>query len=248
MRSHMHACMLASMSVIAVAATKGGVGKTTLAYELAAAVEGVLVDLEWDGGSASAMWGHDPGTFRRSSILDALEAGPGGSPPRVRRKPHQPGLVAGHPDLGASNIPDDLVSDCLVAWAKEWAVPVVVDTHPGANPLTDGAMSVADLVVVPVVLAAREMDGLERLLTDWAAYRLLLVPNKVPPSPPKRWVEALARLAGATPVASPISEHRWLGRRVRRSAVTLQPHPGRAVARAAEEFRTVAAMVEQLSA
>jgi chromosome partitioning protein len=244
----MHVSKIGSMSVIAVAATKGGVGKTTLAYELAAAMGGVLVDLEWDGGSASAMWGHDAGAFRRSPILDALEAGPGGAPPRVRRKPHQPALVPGHPDLGASNIPDDLVSDCLAAWAKEWAVPVVVDTHPGANPLTDGAMAAADLVVVPVVLAAREMDGLERLLNDWAAYRLLLVPNKVPPSPPRRWVEALARLAGSTPVAAPISEHRWLTRRVRRAAVTLQPHPGQAVARAADEFRAVAATVGHASA
>jgi chromosome partitioning protein len=176
------ACKRACMLVLAVAATKGGVGKTTLAYELAAALNGVLVDLEWDGGSATAMWGHDPAAFRRVPILDALEAGPGGPPPRIRRKPHQPSLVPGHPDLGASNIPDDLVADCLQAWAVAWGdIPVVVDTHPGADALTDGAMAAFDVVVVPVVLAAREMDGLERLLADWASYRLLLVPNKVPP-------------------------------------------------------------------
>lgn len=53
---------------------------------------------------------------------------------------------------------------------------VVVDTHPGANALTDGAMQAADLVVVPVVLAAREMDALEAMLDDFAEYSLLLVP------------------------------------------------------------------------
>ena len=243
-----HACTLAGMAIITVAATKGGVGKTTLAYELAAALEAVLVDLEWDGGSATAMWGYNPAAYRRVPMLDALEAGPNASPPRPKRKAHQPALVPGHQDLGASNIPDDLVGDCLTAWASRWSAPhVVVDTHPGANPLTDGAMSVADLVVVPVVLAAREMDGLERLLADWVGYRLLLVPNKVPYSPPRRWVETLARLAGDLPVASPVSEHRWLARRVRRSAITLQPNPGRDVARAAAEFMNVATAVEKAS-
>lgn len=237
------------MALITVAATKGGVGKTTLAYELAAALGGVLVDLEWDGGSATAMWGYDQSAYRRVPILDALEAGPEGSPPRPKRKPHQPALVPGHQDLGSSNIPEDLVGDCLTAWAQKWDEPhVVVDTHPGANPLTDGAMSAADLIVVPVVLAAREMDGLERLLKDWAGYRLLLVPNKVPYSPPRRWVETLGRLAGDLPVAPPLSEHRWLARRVRRSAITLQPNPGRDVARAAIEFMDVAAAVEKASA
>jgi chromosome partitioning protein len=242
------ACMLVCM-IVTVAATKGGVGKTTIAYELAAALDGVLVDLEWDGGSATAMWGYDPGAYRRAPLLDALEAGPAGAAPRPRRRPHQPALVPGHPDLGASSIPDDLVADCLSAWASAWDSRfVVVDTHPGANPLTDGAMSVADLIVVPVVLAAREMDGLARMLHDWAAYRLLLVPNRVPPIPPRRWVEALGRLAGDIPVAPPVSEHRWLARRVRRAALTLQPNPGRAVAKAAAELVEVAGAVEKACA
>lgn len=237
--------MLACM-IVTVAATKGGVGKTTLAYELAGSLGGVLVDLEWDGGSATAMWGYDPGAFRRAPLLDALEAGPGGPTPRPRRRPHQPDLVPGHPDLGASRIPDDLVADCLTAWNEAWAPRYVfVDTHPGANPLTDGAMSVADLVVIPVVLAAREMDGLARMLADWSGYNLLLVPNRVPPVPPRRWVERLGELAGQVPVAPPISEHRWMTRRVRRSALSLQPHPGRNVAKAAAEFAEVAAAVEK---
>jgi chromosome partitioning protein len=245
----MHAWYGRTVAIITVAATKGGVGKTTLAYEIAAALGAVLVDLEWDGGSATTMWGYDPSRYRRVPILDALEAGPDGSAPSPKRKPHQPALLPGHQDLGASNIPEDLVSDCLTAWADKWNESnVVVDTHPGANPLTDAAMSVADLVVVPVVLAAREMDGLERLLGDWAGYRLLLVPNKVPYSPPRRWVELLTRLAGDLPVAPPVSEHRWLGRRVRRSAITLQLNPGRDVARAAAEFNDVAAAVEKASA
>ncbi|MHB8618270.1 MAG: ParA family protein [Chloroflexota bacterium] len=231
--------------LIVVAAAKGGVGKTTIAYELAAALDGVLVDLDWDSGGATRMWGYDPSAFRRAPLLDALEGWPDGRPPAPRARLHQPALVPGHKDLAASSIPDALVADCLTAWAKAWKRPyVVVDTHPGANPLTDGAMQVADLVVVPVILGAREMDALEGMLRDFAQYRLLLAPNMVPASPPRRYVERLASLAEGVPVAPPISEHRWIRRRLRRAAVTLQPNPGLQVRHAAEEFRQLAVAVE----
>ena len=68
--------------IITVAAAKGGVGKTTLAYELAAALGGVLVDLDWDAGGATRMWGFDPTRAARAPLLDALERGPEGRPPR----------------------------------------------------------------------------------------------------------------------------------------------------------------------
>jgi chromosome partitioning protein len=156
-------------------------------------------------------------------------------------------LVPSHPDLAASRIPDDLVADCLLAWAGEWGKGyVVVDTHPGANPLTDGAMQAADLVVVPVILASREMDALEGMLADYVAYRLLLVPNMVPGVPNRRFVERLARSAGTTPVAPPISEHRWLRRRLRRAAVTLELNPGARLKAAADEFQRVAVTVGEI--
>ena len=232
-------------SVITVAAAKGGVGKTTLAYELAAALGGTLVDLDWDSGGATRMWGYDPSKHSRSPLLDAFEAGPEARAPRPKTAPRRPALVPAHPDLAASRIPDDLVADSLLAWAGEWGKGhIVVDTHPGANPLTDGAMQAADLVVVPVILAAREMDALEGMLADYAGYRLLLVPNMVPGIPPRRFVERLTKDAAGTRVAPPISEHRWLRRRLRRAAVTLELNPGARLKAAAEEFRRVAAEVE----
>lgn len=240
----MRAGMMRPMPVVTVGASKGGVGKTTLAYELAAALDGVLVDLDWDSGGATRMWGYDPGSFRRAPLLDAMESG-SGKPPRPRTKKHQPDLIPSHPDLAASDIPDALVAECLASWAKEWDRTIVVDTHPGANQLTDGAMQVADLIVVPVILAAREMDALAGMLEDFSAYRLLLAPNMVPVSPPRRYIDRLAILAGNTPVAPPISEHRWMRRRVRRAALTLQPNPGKQVQRVAEELRTLAKVVHQ---
>jgi chromosome partitioning protein len=239
-----HACV--PTRIVTVAAAKGGVGKTTLAYELAAALEAVLVDLDWDTGGATKMWGYDTARFKTAPLLDALERGPNGKAPRPKTRPKQPALLPAHPDLAASQIPDDLIADCLTAWAGEWDYPfVVVDTHPGANPLTDGAMQAADLILVPVVLAAREMDALEGMLRDFAGYPLLLVPTMVPASPSRRFIDRLGSIAGGTSVAPPISEHRWLRRRLRRAAITLEPNPGKHVAKAADEFLQIAKTVEE---
>jgi chromosome partitioning protein len=239
-----------SARIITVAAAKGGVGKTTLAYELAAALAGTLIDLDWDAGGATRMWGFDPLSAARAPLLDGLERGPGTTLPRLKRRPNQPDLLPAHPDLSASRIDSDLVGDCLLSWAGGWDTPyVVVDTHPGANALTDGAMQVADLVVIPVVLGAREMDALEAILTDFRDYPLLLVPTMIPAVPPKRFVERLADLAGdRVRVAPPISDHRWLRRRLRRAALVRQPNPGVRVRSAAAEFRAVADLVKECCA
>lgn len=233
-------------AIITIAAAKGGVGKTTLAYELAACLDAVLVDLDWDAGGATRMWGVDPTASRRVPLLDALEAGPAGRPPRVRRRANQPLLIPSHPDLSASRIDHDLVADCLVSWAG--AVPgarMVVDTHPGANALTDGAIEAAGVVVVPTLLGVRELAALEQSLDELAGHRVVVVPSMVPPVPPRRMVERLAVLAeGRCTVAPPISEHRWLRRRLRRAALVLQPNPGERVRAAAGEYRAVAATVE----
>jgi len=228
--------------IITLAASKGGVGKTTTAYEVAAALDACLVDLDWDGGGATRMSGDDPTRRRSSPLLDAFERGPGHLP-RSRRRAGQPTLIPSSPDLSASRVSADLVADCLQSWAELLAPQVVVvDTHPGANELTDGALLAADLVAVPVRLGVRELDALEAMLAEYASYRLALMPTMVPPVPSARLVERLRTLATAAdvPVVAMISEHRWLARRLRRRAVVCEPSPGRQVAKAAAEYRAVA--------
>ncbi|MDJ0976871.1 MAG: ParA family protein [Planctomycetota bacterium] len=237
-------------ALITVAAAKGGVGKTTLAYELAAALEAVLVDLDWDAGGATRMWGFDPTSAARAPLLDALERGPDSDRvPRLKRRVNRPTLFPSHPDLAASAISADLVADCLETWATQWDEAVVVDTHPGANELTDGAIAVADLLLVPVTLGNREFAALDAMLDDFSAYRMMLVPTMVPTVPARRQVNRLAAMAkGRARVAPPISEHRWIRRRLRRAAIVKQPNPGVNVNRAAAEFRAVAEAVrEELS-
>jgi MinD-like ATPase involved in chromosome partitioning or flagellar assembly len=42
------------VTVITIASTKGGVGKTQLSFELSAALGAVLVDLDWHAGGGDA--------------------------------------------------------------------------------------------------------------------------------------------------------------------------------------------------
>jgi len=56
--------------IITVAAYKAGVGKTTLALELAYLLDAPLIDLDWDKGGATRRWGYKAG--ESSPLLDAL--------------------------------------------------------------------------------------------------------------------------------------------------------------------------------
>lgn len=203
--------------IAAVAARKGGVGKTTLAYELAAAWGAVLVDFDWDdGGATNSMWGAKPS----ASVLSALD---GGAPPRLRESPGRPALAACHPELAESGWRPDAVANAVENWAAQWQRPVVIDTHPGVGELAFGAMSAAHVVAVPVVLRERELDALAGMLREHGDFPIVICPNMAPPVTPSRQLRRLGELAGNLPVAQPVSAYPWLARRARRSALVLSP-------------------------
>ncbi len=179
--------------IVTVAAGKGGVGKTTLAYELAFLLGAPLVDLDWNRGSSTRRWGYRPEARVRAPLLDAL--GSGQTPPLLDGKGRKPDLLPGHPDFAQSQPPDEEMADLLGKWAGEWGRDfTVVDTHPGAASAGHGAMAAANVVVVPVVLATNELNALEETLEDVPDYPLLLVPNMVERSVPQAELKRLRRM------------------------------------------------------
>jgi chromosome partitioning protein len=202
------------------------VGKTTLAYELAAVLDGVLIDLDFHGGGATDLWGFDPLIASRAPLL---ERGTDARPPRPKRRPNRPALMPSHPDLSAARLDCDEIAECLEAWAHQWeGRPLVVGTHPGAHWTTDGAVQVADVVLVPAPPGQRELAATRAMLREHEGFPILLVPIVVPSSPPRRWIEALHTFSEQPDVhlAPPVSEHRWLRRRLLTTAVTRQRNAG----------------------
>jgi chromosome partitioning protein len=212
--------------ILTVAAYKGGVGKTTLALELANVLDAVLVDLEWEDGSATRRWGYRHERYARRPLMDALQSGQAPKPLAGRRKAD---LVPGHRDMATASLGADEVADALEQWAGEWDRDwIVVDTHPGANPFLGGAMAAASVIAVPTPLKTTELDGLEGMLTEAADFPLLLVPNMVPSRPPASLNRRLWEMAQKwdVPLGPVVSEYRELPRRQQRMAVTaLDPTP-----------------------
>lgn len=228
-------------AIVAVAGAKGGVGKSTLAYELAAALDAVLVDLDWDTGGVSDFWGAK--TSRR--VVDALER-PAPRAPRPLRAARRPDLVPTHPLLSEVMLNPDELADHLEAWRDQWGRRVVLDTHPGTSRLGDASLAAADLVVCPVLLEPKPLNSLTGMLQERPDHPWVFVPNMVGVSPPASMIARLRDLVGARLVASPIGRHGVLARRVRPGAVVREQSPGRALARAQHEILAVTGEIEAL--
>ena len=205
--------------VITVMSGKGGVGKTLLAMELAYLFDGVLVDLDWDGGRASRALGYQHTKYTRIPLLEALESGRTPVPKRMTKRPD---LVPGHPDFGVKQPQPEYLADQLSRWAVDLNRPLVVDTHPGGSDSTFGALGAADVVVHPIALATRELDALEETLAELEQYPILLIPNEVPSFIPGHELARLEALATKhrIPVGPVVSEYDWYRRRKLRTVIT----------------------------
>jgi chromosome partitioning protein len=206
--------------IVTVAARKGGVGKTTLAYELAWLLDAPLVDLEFDEGSATRMWGYRHETRLRVPLLDALESG---RLPRPLTGYHKPDLVPCHPDFALNQPDSDEMADVLVRWAGEWDRDfVVIDTHGGGSPSGDGAIAAASVVIVPVPLKTKDLNATEGMVREMPDYPLVLVPNMVPRVPSSAEIRRLAEIVDGTPVtvAEPVPYVRGVETRKKRVAIT----------------------------
>ncbi|MFD8146132.1 hypothetical protein [Streptomyces sp. NPDC059708] len=207
--------------IVTVAAWKGGDGKSTIARELAYALDAVLVDFDWDDGCSSRSMGYRHERYVRHPLREAFAKGRTPTPLRGRRKAD---LVPSYPAWGDEQPDRDEITDALERWARELGRPLVADTHPGGCEATYGAINAARVVVVPSVLVKESLNALEGMVNELTDYPLLVTPNKV--SAPGAW--ARRRLAGIVrpheiPMGPLIQREPWLEKRTLNIAVVSEP-------------------------
>jgi pilus assembly protein CpaE len=176
-------------TVIAVFNPKGGVGKTTVATNLASALQirkdqnVLLIDADTVTGHVSTSLGLDEIRTVVDSWRDELEGGPVES---------LTDISSGHPSglrvvsLSASPLNTELlepqrVADAITA-ARRGFDFVVVDLHPSYSPLNQAIFEIADRILVPVtpdvpaIRAAVQLSGIASELG--IRERLALVINR----------------------------------------------------------------------
>lgn len=231
--------------IVTVASAKGGVGKSTIAYELAYLLDAPLIDLDWEDGSSTVAWGYDGREHRTPILKAALQSGRAPRPLTGRRKPE---LVPCYKNFVNEQPSAEEMQDALDKWAGEWERPhVLVDTHPGGCPSTFGAMAAASVVVTPVVFGTRELAALEGWLDELPDYPFLIIPNRLARGLAKEWsLRKLTRIVETTnvPVGPPISEYSWLKDRQLRMALTAdRSAAGLRVRKVASDIEAVAEAV-----
>jgi len=208
--------------IIALASDKGGIGKTTLAVEVAYCLGAVLIDGDWHDGNASRSlgWRHERRLTETSPFLAAIQSDRVPRPIKGGRA--KPDLVPSGPDLEAGQPSRGVTATALVKWAEALERPLVVDTHPGGGPVANDACAEAHAILAPVPLAEKDLDSLEGWCEAMAGYPLMLVPSKVPPVPPAAQLDRLEKIAERyeLPVASPIAFRSFLQTRLARTAVS----------------------------
>jgi len=211
--------------ILAVAGAKGGVGRSTLAYELGAALSGVVVDADLGMADLPRGGGRGPDLHDvlagRASATEAVRSGPVDLVP------------CGRSIAGARAADARALGDALTALAADWE-PVVVDCPSGLRADAGVPLSVADACVVvaaprPFALAdaVRSRELARELDCGLAAVAL----NRVVDDPPR---PAVRRALGAPVVAVPADPR--LGETLATGRPTVAAAPDSAAAAAVEKL------------
>ena len=177
-----------SASVIAISLQKGGVGKTTTAINLGAALaelgfRTLIIDLDPQGNASSGLGVHPPEdaptiaeVLRREETLDTIVEPTAEKNLFVAPAPSGQMLAEVEAQLVAEMFPQPRLKEAIDACRDDWDY-VLLDCPPTLGRLTVNAFMAADEVLAPVQCQYFALEGLRDLTAVVQQVRAALNPH-----------------------------------------------------------------------